>query len=197
MPRVENIFAPEHYEAVRRPLLEAETLPPWCYTSRDFYDREVERIFARCWNFMGRADRIPEPGDYFTVDFVGRPLIVVRGRDGEIRAFDNVCRHRGSTIMEGVGNCRVFVCPYHSWSYELDGRLRRAPEMDRTSGFDMSDWGLHPVRLETWGGFLFVNFDPGAGPLSAYLGDLPERLASHRLDDMVCTRLGEYDIVCN
>ena len=191
------MFSPTLYTAVRRPLLEAETMPPWCYTSPDFYEREVERIFHREWNFIGRADRIPNPGDYFTLEFAGVPLVVVRGRDGAVRAFSNVCRHRGARIMSGEGNAKSLRCPYHSWNYALDGRLERAPEMHDTRGFDPGDYGLKPVRLETWAGFMFINFDPDAVDLKAFLGDLPEVTAPYRFDTMTCVRRREYDLACN
>jgi phenylpropionate dioxygenase-like ring-hydroxylating dioxygenase large terminal subunit len=98
MPSAEEIFAPQHYTGVRRPLLEAETLPPWCYTDSAFYRREVERIFSKVWNFVGRADRIVNAGDFFTLELVGTPLIVLRDLDGRLRAFVNSCRHRGSLL---------------------------------------------------------------------------------------------------
>ena len=197
MHRAEDVFAPQHYENVRRPLLEAETLPPWCYTSESFYQREVERIFLVEWNFIGREDRIPDPGDYFALDFAGVPVVVVRGEDGQVRAFANNCRHRGSKIMTGEGNCKSFRCPYHSWTYDLDGRLRRAPEMDETRGFDPNDYGLKPIKLERWAGFMFINFDPASVDLATFLGDLPELLAPYRFEDMACVRRAEYDIACN
>src|SRR5882672_10758412 len=125
-----ELFNPRHYEAVRRPLLDAETLPAWCYTSQDFYKREVERIFMKVWNFVGSADQIANPGDYFTLTFVGVPLIILRDHEGTIRAFANSCRHRGSELLSASGNCKLIVCPYHSWTYDLDGGLRGAPEMD-------------------------------------------------------------------
>lgn len=111
MPGVDDIFAPEHYTGVRRPLLEAETLPPWCYTAPEFYQREVERIFSKVWNFIGRTDRIAKPGDFFTLELVGTPLIVLRDLDGRLRAFVNSCRHRGSLIVAGEGKCRGLRCP--------------------------------------------------------------------------------------
>jgi phenylpropionate dioxygenase-like ring-hydroxylating dioxygenase large terminal subunit len=199
LPGVDSpaVFSPEAYAAVRRPLAEAETMPPWCYTSPAFYRREVETIFTKVWNFIGRADRIPKPGDYFTLEFVGIPLIVVRDATGAVRAFANTCRHRGALVAQGEGNCRAFKCPYHSWVYGLSGELLAAPEMDETKGFDPGNYGLIPVRLETWAGFLFVNFDDEAPPLSVHLGDLPEVLASHRMEDMVCVRRKEYDLACN
>ena len=193
----DDIFNPANYLAVRRPLLEAETMPPWCYTSRAFYEREVERIFRREWNFIGRADRIPNHGDYFTGEFAGVPLVVVRGRDGAVRAFSNVCRHRGARIMSGEGNAKSFRCPYHSWSYRLDGRLERAPEMHDTRDFNPSDYGLKPVRLQIWAGFMFINFDPDAVDLMTFLGDLPELTSPYRFEAMTCVRRREYDLACN
>ncbi|HVH74569.1 MAG TPA: aromatic ring-hydroxylating dioxygenase subunit alpha [Stellaceae bacterium] len=192
-----GIFSPATYAAVRRPLEECETLPPFCYTSEAFFRREVERVFMKAWNFIGRADRIPNPGDYFAFSFVGVPAVVVRGNDGEVRAFANSCRHRGSSIAVGEGSVRAFRCPYHSWAYGLDGKLLSAPEIDRSRNFDFAQYGLVPLRLETWAGFMFLNFDAGAAPLVAWLGDLPQRLSSYRFEDMVCVRRKEYLLDCN
>lgn len=197
MSREGEIFDPRLYEGVRRPLLDAETMPVWCYTSEPFYQHEVERIFHKVWNFIGAADRLRRPGDYFAITFAGVPVIVLRDGDGEYRAFANSCRHRGSALLEGEGNCRHIVCPYHSWSYGLDGSLAGAPEMQQTHGFDPADFGLVPIALDRWGGFLFLNFDPDAAPLADYLGDLPDKLASYRLDEMACARRKEYLIECN
>ena len=195
---VEDRFDPARYAAVRRPLLEASTLPADCYTSESFYRREVETIFLKVWNFVGREDRVPEPGDYAAFEFAGVPVVIARGRDGGVRAFANSCRHRGAKVMEGEGNCRAFVCPYHAWTYAIDdGRLIGAMEMDETAGFDRKDFGLVELRLETWAGFLFLCFDREAAPLSDWLGDLPEVLASYGLDAMATTRRAEYDLACN
>jgi choline monooxygenase len=192
-----EIFDPRHYEAVRRPLLDAETMPVWCYTSEVFYRREVERIFRKDWNFIGAADRLRVPGDYFTLTFAGVPTIVLRDTEGRLRAFANSCRHRGSALLEGSGNCRRIVCPYHSWSYHLDGALAGAPEMQNTHGFDPADNALIPLALDCWGGFLFINFDPDAASLADYLGDLPDKVAPYRLDQMACARRKEYVMECN
>jgi phenylpropionate dioxygenase-like ring-hydroxylating dioxygenase large terminal subunit len=192
-----DIFDPTHYAATRRPLLEAETLPPWCYTSETFYRREVERIFRKVWNFVGHVSQVGEPGDYFALTFACVPVIILRDLAGTLRAFANTCRHRGSALLEGSGNCRAIVCPYHSWTYALDGALRAAPEMKETIGFDTADVGLIPLRLDTWGGFLFLCFDAEAPGLSHYLGDLPDRVAAYGLEDMVCARRKEFMIECN
>ena len=191
------LFHPETYAAVRRPLLESSTLPPQCYTSPEFYKREVQTIFMKVWNFIGRDDRIPNAGDYFTIEFAGVPVIVVRGSTGSVHAFANTCRHRGALLAQGEGNCRAFRCPYHSWAYDIDGALIAAPQMELTRNFDPAEWHLTPVRLERWAGFMFLNFDQNAEPLMQYLGDLPKKLASYRFEDMVCVRRKEYELACN
>jgi len=193
----DNIFDPAHYEKARLPVLEAETLPPWCYTSQAFYDREVERVFKTCWNFIGRADELAKPGDYAAYDLVGEPVLIVRDRAGTLRAFANSCRHRGTRLLDGTGNARAIVCPYHGWAYGLNGDRLGAAGMEETQGFEKRDYGLCPIRLETWDGYIFINFDAKAVGLREYLGDLPERLASYNLADMVCTRRLEYDLGCN
>ncbi len=193
-----DLFHPRHYEAVRKPLLQAETLPTWCYTSDAFYQREVERIWRRAWNFVGHVDQVAKPGDYLAMEFAGVPLIIVRGKDSVIRAFANACRHRGSTLLDdGTGHCSTIVCPYHSWSYGLDGTLLGAPEMHKTEGFKPAENGLVELRFGTWGGFLFVCFDNAAPPLATWLGGLPEKLECYGLDDMVLARRKVFDMACN
>ncbi len=193
-----DIFDPKVYAAQRRPMLEAETLPAWCYTSEAFYRREVERIFMKVWNFFGRTDQVPNPGDYYAFEFAGVPLVILRDRDGTVRAFANTCRHRGALLLEsGTGNCRGIKCPYHGWVYGLDGALNGAPGMEEAIGFKREDYGLIPLRLETWCGFMFVTFDPKAPPLMEFLGDLPGILKSHDLDDMVTVRRKEFLLDCN
>jgi choline monooxygenase len=193
----QNIFDPKHYEGVRKPLLEAETMPAFTYTSSEFYQREVERIWRKTWNFIGSADQIRNNGDYFTLNFAGVPTIVLRDHDGKIRAFANTCRHRGSELLEGKGNCKLIVCPYHSWTYDLSGNLRGTPEMDKTLNFNKADYGLIPIAIDTWGNFLFINFDKNPEPLKKHLGDLPEKLAPYRLENMALARRKAFEMDCN
>lgn len=191
------MFDPATYAEVRKPLLEARTLPAWCYTSEEFYRREVERVFLKTWSFVGRADEIPNTGDYLTVDMPGGSVVLLRGRDGVVRAFANTCRHRGAQLLSTKkGNCRAIVCPYHSWVYGLDGRLTGAPNMERTD-FDKSAFGLEPLRLDSWAGFLFVNFSEGGPTLLEQLGDLPTQLAPYNHGDMVCVKKVDYHVACN
>ncbi len=193
-----QIFDAKQYEAVRRELAEANHLPASCYTSDEFFRAEIERIFMRQWNFLGRADQLRKAGSYFTVEIAGVPLIVLRGANGELNAFVNSCRHRGARLLSGEGLCgRTISCPYHAWVYGLDGRLLAAQMMDGIAGFKMSDYPLRRVRLETWDGFVFVNFDDSAVSLKQYLGDLPERMASYDLANMVTVRRKEYQVACN
>jgi phenylpropionate dioxygenase-like ring-hydroxylating dioxygenase large terminal subunit len=192
-----NIFDPKLYEHVRKPLLEAETMPVFAYTSAEFYQREIERIWRKMWNFIGSADQIPNNGDYFTLNFTGVPMIVLRDHDGLIRAFANTCRHRGSELLEGKGNCNIIVCPYHSWTYELNGNLRGAPEMEQTLHFDKAAYGLIPIAIDTWANFVFINFDKNPEPLKKHLGDLPEKLAPYKLEKMALARRKTFEMDCN
>jgi choline monooxygenase len=192
-----DLLDPQTYRAVRKPLLDAETLPPACYTSVEFHRREVSEIFLKCWNLVGRADYVKNPGDYFTHAVAGVSFIVMRGDDNRIRAFVNACRHRGAELLRGEGNCRAIRCPYHSWTYNRDGSLRGPNGMQDTREFSASDFGLREIRLETWSGFLFVNFDPDAEPLRAYLGDLDSWTESYEFQDMITVKRREFVIRAN
>jgi choline monooxygenase len=198
MARPDDLFAAEHYAAVRRPVGEAWNLPGWCYTEAAFFAREIERIFRREWVFAAREEQIPAPGDYLALEIAGIPLLLVRAGDGIARAFANTCRHRGCLIAEGSGHARDFTCPYHSWLYSLKGELLSAPtEMSESVEFKLSDFGLLPIRLEDWGGFLWVNFAPDTPGLEAHLGNLPELLAPYACGDMRLGRRVEFDVPCN
>ncbi|MCC7048970.1 MAG: aromatic ring-hydroxylating dioxygenase subunit alpha, partial [Alphaproteobacteria bacterium] len=194
-----DLFDPQTYSNVRRPLLEAEPLPAHCYTERAFFDREVRSIFLKHWNFFGRADMLRKPGDYMAFDFVGIPVLLLRGRDDRVRAFYNFCRHRGTPLVTGEGSgLSTLLCPYHSWVYDLTGKLMSAPGMQAAKGFRTADYGLKPIRLETWQGFIFLNFDDKAGPLAEYLGaDFAEEFGSYNYADMVTVRRKEFDLACN
>ncbi|MSP82056.1 MAG: aromatic ring-hydroxylating dioxygenase subunit alpha [Alphaproteobacteria bacterium] len=192
-----DLFDPRHYADVRRPLAEAASLPAWCYTSPAFLEREVERLFLRQWLFVGRADEAPAPGDFFAVETPAGPVAILRGRDGVLRAFANTCRHRGSRLLAGRGSVRAIVCPYHAWTYDLEGRLAGAPGMDGVARFDRGSQSLVPVRIDQWGGFVFIALSDAAGTLTAQLGDLPTKFAAYRFDEMVCTRRTGYDVACN
>ena len=194
----DNIFDPAHYAKVSLPLEDAEALPRWCFTAREFYDREMAAIFKRSWVFVGRAEEVARPGDYFTIDIADEPLIVMRDDRGVLHALGNTCQHRGAQMLSGQGNCgKTFACPYHAWTYANDGSLVGAPAMNTTRNFDKRQYGLPEIRIDEWAGFLFVNFDHDAPGLADYLGDLPEQFASYNFADMVLTRRVEYDLDSN
>ena len=158
------------------------TLPASWYSDPAVLRLEHERIFKRAWQYVGVAADVAESGQFFACRVGDVPIVVVRDRELELRAFVNVCRHRGHEVAEGCGRRETLQCPYHAWTYGLDGSLRSAPRSDREPGFDAADWALLPALVGTWGPLVFVNPDIGAEPLSGTLGDLPRIVAERGLD---------------
>ena len=154
-----------------------QTLPFAWYSDEEQLRRERARIFARSWQYVGRAEQVAAPGSFLTADVGGIPVLATRDTAGELHAFINVCRHRGAVLTEGCGTRTTIQCHYHAWTYDLDGSLRAAPRSEREDGFDPTDWSLLPASVGTWGPFLFVNPDPDAPSLEEHLGDLPAILA--------------------
>lgn len=175
------------------PTAQAETLPPLVYTSSEFYEFERDAIFGHDWLCVGRADQIPNPGDYTTLTIADEPLLVVRDRAGEIRVLSAVCQHRGMLVAEGSGTCTKFTCPYHHWSYALDGRLLGAPAMERTDDFDKSEFSLPSLPVELWQGFIFTNLDEGAAPLAPRLQSLAELLEHYDLEHATTVLADTYE----
>lgn len=165
---------------------QASTLPPELYTSPDVLAFERDALYAKEWLCVGRADRLAEPGDWFTVTICDEPIIVTRDKGGEIRAMSAVCQHRAMQVCDGSGNSSTFKCPYHHWIYASDGRLLGAPAMERTDDFDKSQYGLPAFRVELWQGFVFVNLDPDAAPLAPTLTDYDPFVANYDLAHAVC-----------
>jgi choline monooxygenase len=198
---IEDRSVQRDIEATRAPLHRAFNLPGFCYTSPEWYAREMECIFRKEWIYVGHHGQLASAGDYYTAQVGDEPILIVRGEDNEPRAFSNVCRHRASLVASGEGQCRAFVCPYHRWTYGLCGELlgtpgRRDP-MSEAEGFEREHSGLVSVRLERWAGFLFVNFDAAAPPLLDWLGELPFKLQNYRLEDMTVTRRVSWSVECN
>ena len=160
----------------------ARTLPYDWYVDSAVLRLEQERIFARSWQYAARLDQVAEPGQLTTAWAGSLPVLLARGRDDELRGFVNVCRHRGHILCDGDARRETIQCPYHAWTYGLDGALRSAPRSDREPGFDTSGLGLVPVSVDTWGAFVFVNPDPDAPPLADHLGELPDLLAADGID---------------
>ncbi len=164
------------------PVDEARLLPPILYTSPEFYEFERRAIFQHEWFCVGRVDQVAEPGDFRCVTIAGEPLVLTRDFGGELHVMSAVCRHRGMVIAEGSGNCRRFTCPYHHWTYGLDGELLGTPAMDRAVGFDRAAHGLPELEVETWQGFVMANFDPGASAFGPTMTKIDAMLENYGLE---------------
>lgn len=174
------------WEGTRAPLRQSTGLAPAAYSGQDFFDLEQEQVFQKAWVVVGIADDVREPGRMLVRNIGGRSVIITRGTDGELRAFFNACRHRGTELAES--DCDVantIRCPYHRWGYSLDGSLIATPSFDEVprDQFDKSEYGLVPLRVDTWGVLLFVCMSDTTPPLLSWLGDLPDRMAGYELDD--------------
>jgi choline monooxygenase len=175
------------------------TLPWSWYSDAAIAERERVRIFRRSWQYVGHVGELDGPGSYLASHAGGVPIVVTFDRDERLRAFINVCRHRGSVIARGAERRGTLQCPYHAWTYGLDGRLRAAPRSASEPGFDRSALGLVPASVGTWGPFVLVNPDAEAEPLEHALGDLPELVASHglRVEELRWHRRVGYELNAN
>ncbi len=162
-------------------IADAESLPPACYVDRDFYEFEKAALFDHEWLCVGREAWVREAGDYFTSSVVGEPIVVCRTRKGELKAMSSVCQHRAMLVAEGSGNTRGFVCPYHHWTYSLEGELVNAPAMEKTCDFDKRAVRLPEFKVEVWQGFIFINFDLAAAPLAPRLAAVEAAIAPYDL----------------
>jgi choline monooxygenase len=185
--------------SVRAALGRGETLPAGWYSDPEIARAERDRIFLTGWHYAGRSELVSEPGSYFATTAAGIPTVVVRDEDGELRAFVNVCRHRGHEVASGTGRRRTLQCPYHAWTYGLDGCLRTAPRSEREPGFDFESLSLRPMSVGVWGPFVFASADPEAPPLADALGDLPSLVAGSGLElgALVFRERREWEIAAN
>jgi choline monooxygenase len=160
------------------PLEEAWTIPaPW-YCDPRIAELERASVFSATWQVVGRAGQVRDSGQFFTAELAGEPLVVARGEDGRLRAFFNVCRHHAAAVVtEAQGCAKQFRCPYHGWTYGIDGALKGMVEFDGVCNFDRAKNGLVPVRVDAWENFVFVNLDGRAAPLRDFLGIVPELVA--------------------
>ncbi|MFI6299149.1 aromatic ring-hydroxylating dioxygenase subunit alpha [Nonomuraea sp. NPDC050790] len=177
-----------------------QVLPPATYFEPGWFDREQLELFGRTWRYAGATGDFEKPGSYRSVQVGRHPLVVVRGHDGELRAFHNVCRHRGTAVLPGDGKVtKHIVCPYHNWTYGLDGCLLAVPQRREVDpDLDRAKLGLHPAAVALWRGLVFVHPDPDPEPLADWLGDLTERVAPYdpeRLAEIVPAQ--RYDLRCN
>ncbi|MEQ9526886.1 MAG: SRPBCC family protein [Parvibaculaceae bacterium] len=193
MPASLSTLMEEGRRAVLRPLAQASTLPPGFYTSPEIFEAERERVFRRNWVSVGRASEIPDAGDRFRIDVAGEPLLIVRGKDAQIRALSAVCRHRWMLLGEGAESAGTIACPYHKWTYALDGALMAAPLMDKAEGFERDACALPSFACEVWNGFIFVNLGGDAEPLAQALAPLAAEFAPWKMDELEIAGRVEFD----
>ncbi len=162
------------------------SLPAWTYSDPDFHAAEMERVFRPSWQVVCHDSDIPNVGDWHSIDYCGESVIVVRGTDRNVRAFTNVCRHRGSRLVDGAAGCaKKLVCPYHAWTYELDGRLTGVPDSASYPTLDKGRAGLVPVGLEQWRGFWFVRLDDDGGPsVATMMAPYEVQVAPYRFEEL-------------
>ncbi len=179
-------------------LADALTIPgPW-YVDPRIAELESKTVFSNSWQMVGRADQVEKPGQFVTFTVAGEPVIVVRGNDGVLRGFYNVCRHHAAAVMtEPCGQASILHCPYHGWNYGLDGSLKGMPEFDGVKNFEREKNGLVPLRAELWEKFIFVNLDPAAESLANYFGGLIKRVAPLEVTRLHYFDSRTYDIACN
>ena len=181
----------------------AETLPQQYFVSPEVFAREQEKIFSRQWVCVGHQSEIAKAGDYFVREVAGESLIILRDKGGKLRGFYNVCRHRGTRLREdraaqaACGHVTVIQCPYHAWTYGLDGRLIGAPHMDQGQGFNKADYPLHAVNLALWEGFIFVNLARASAPLEEWFAPLVGKFTHWNLAKLRSAKRTEYDVRAN
>ena len=170
---------------VQHDSLEGMSLPGWLYFDPEFFEAEKAAFLRAAPQVVCHESEISRPGEWRSLDYLGESVIAIRGDDGRCRAFSNVCRHRGSRLVDGTGGCaKVLTCPYHAWSYGRDGRLVGVPHRREYPGLKTEDHGLFPVPLEQWRGFLFVTLEPGAPPVAEMMAPYEAEVAPYRLEEL-------------
>jgi choline monooxygenase len=194
-PSIEQILS--SYD-VHAPLAQASTIPAAWYVDPRVAELERLNVFSKTWQLVGRTDQLKSSGQFISTTVAGEPIVVVRGTDGTLRAFYNVCRHHAAAVVtQPCGVASILHCPYHGWNYGLDGSLKGMPEFDGVENFDRSQNGLVPIRVETWECFVFVNLDNSAPTLAEFLGGLVARTAPLGISKLHYFDRRTYDIACN
>jgi phenylpropionate dioxygenase-like ring-hydroxylating dioxygenase large terminal subunit len=191
--------ASPQFDACRAELAEARHLPAFMYNAPEVFAREKELLFMRDWIVVAREDEIPNPGDYRALEFAGEPFVICRGKDGRLNAFVNSCRHRGAPVVSGQGNAKTFDCPWHAWSYDLEGKLISPHRPRQMGNFDAASCRMPPLKIDSFGGFVFVNFDQNADSLSTYLDvdGFRDAIGFVRSEDLMTIDAYTYDIDAN
>lgn len=186
-----------NFEETRLPINRARHVPGFVYTSPEIFALEKERIFLKDWLCVGRIEEIENPGDYMALHVLGEPVLLVHGNDGAVNAFSNICLHRGVEVASGTGNRRSFTCPFHGWTYNLEGRLIGAPLMREAESFDPAGCRLSPIRTDIWQGWIFLTFDSKARPLAEHVAPLERDFGYLKQEDCRLAIKTVNDVDCN
>ncbi|MEH6446771.1 MAG: aromatic ring-hydroxylating dioxygenase subunit alpha, partial [Oceanospirillaceae bacterium] len=183
------------------------SLPAQCYSSPEILEREKQRLFLKSWIAVGRADQWPNAGDYSTRNILDIPIILIKDKHGNIKAYSNSCRHRGAKLLEGSGNCRTICCPFHCWTYDLEGNLVFAPKIKNDETFNYDEYGLIEIQSEARDGFVYINFTDSASDTSGsgsdsqsidtWLGEFPSVHAPWKFKELVSYKRHEFTVNCN
>jgi len=192
-----NTSLHESLSRVIAPIESASTLPPACYSDVSLTDTERDAIFRTSWIGVGRSDQWSKPGDYSALNIAGFAIIIIRDKSNTLKTFANTCSHRGSLMLKGSGNVQTISCPFHRWTYSLEGDLRGAPEMQSTPDFQKADHGLVAFRCEEREGFAFICLDDETENIDNWLGDFSDLHAPWALGSLVTTRRLEFEVDCN
>ena len=198
MPSIQTNVAPSFRKTTETFAAGAKSLSQRYFISPEIFSEEQKKIFSRQWVLVGHQSQIAQAGDYLTAEVAGESLIIVRDKRGAIHGFYNVCRHRGSRLIEKRhGQSAAIQCPYHAWTYALDGRLIGAPHMDEVPDFDKADYSLHAVNIAAWEGFIFVNLADSPAPLAEWFKPLGAKFARWNLSALRSAKRIEYDVRAN
>jgi choline monooxygenase len=182
----------------RAPLAKASTIPAAWYVDPRIAELERENVFSKTWQLVARTDQLKTPGEFVSTTVAGEPIVVVRGNDGVLRGFYNVCRHHAAAVVtQPCGQALRLQCPYHGWNYGLDGSLKGMPEFEGVENFDRAQNGLVPIRVEIWECFVFINLDNRAAPLAEFLGGLVPRVAPLGISKLHYFDRRTFNIHCN
>jgi len=182
---------------VKSPIDTSSSLPWVSYSNNDILELEKQHIFKSTWLGIGRADQWQQSGDFSTFDIVGIPIIVLRDAEQQLKAYINSCRHRGAKLLDGNGACQVIRCPFHRWTYALDGRLLTAPKIEKSDNFDYRQYGLEEIHIEERHGFAFISLNDEVAAIDDYLGDFSSLHSPWQFDDLVTFKRHQFDVSCN
>jgi len=192
---IDNIL--KQLSQVKPPIASSPSLPAQCYSSPEILEREKKQLFLNLWIAVGRADQWPNAGDYSTRNILNIPIILIKDKHSNIKAYSNSCRHRGAKLLEGSGNCKTIRCPLHRWTYALEGNLLLAPKIKNDESFDYKQYGLIEIQCAERDGFVYISFNESVASIDTWLGEFPSVHAPWKFHELVSYKRHEFTVKCN